>query len=83
MPTTADALGHGSKRATADFSAFDLGGNGDLDFEEFCKLVRKTEGELSDAALRKRFNELDKDRPPLNELLDPLVQVGHHVVASL
>ena len=54
----------GSRRdARKDFAKFDTDGNGTLDFDEFCGLVKAREpGEHSEAELRQRFNELDEDK---------------------
>ena len=45
----------------AAFAAFDKDGDGSLNFDEFCELVRAREGKTTYSALRKRFDALDAD----------------------
>ena len=52
----------GMARKAQDYEANDADGDGRLDFDEFCAMVRsREEGEFTDEELQVRFNELDAD----------------------
>ena len=69
------------RRAQSDFKAFDKDGSGDLDFGEFCKLVRTREpGHHKDDELKARFEELDKDK---SGRIDVQEYVGFALLESL
>ena len=52
----------GMRNNVLDYQALDADNDGQLDFEEFCTLIReREEGEFSDKLLKKRFQALDID----------------------
>lgn len=56
-----DQWGYQAKDIPLFFAAFDSDGNGELDFSEFCDMLREMRIDIKESRIRKLFNSFDYD----------------------
>ena len=69
----------GIEKSRQQRSQADRDNDGKLDFGEFCVFVRAQEGEMSDEALRERFNAVDRDGSGKVDMAEYLLWQDQHL----
>ncbi|KOO28362.1 hypothetical protein Ctob_008337 [Chrysochromulina tobinii] len=69
----------GIEKSRQQRSQADRDNDGKLDFGEFCVFVRAQEGEMSDEALRERFNAVDHDGSGKVDMAEYLLWQNQHL----